>query len=75
MNTQKKILGYKIEKISDEPNKIAYKLHGPRVTYTLMRNAKGDVLYALNSKFNICAIRGNYHFTDIEGYLTTCEVI
>jgi hypothetical protein len=72
---KKEIFGYKIEFISYEPNKVAYRLHGPKVTYTLMRNSKGDVLYALNSKMNVCGIKGNYHFTDINGYLTTCPVI
>ena len=67
---QVEILGYVIEKVSSEPNKVNYRLHGQQVTYYLVRRANGKTLYALNSHGNICGIKGNYNFSDETGVLT-----
>jgi hypothetical protein len=65
---QDEFLGYTVEKIGNEPNKVGYLLHGKRVTYTLMRCVdRPHQMYALNSKYNICAIKGNHHFSDEGG--------
>jgi hypothetical protein len=64
------LYGYQVEKVSDEPGKLAYYLHGPKVTYRLMRcMTHHHVLYVLNSKGNICNIKGNYKFADDSGRL------
>jgi hypothetical protein len=64
-------LGYIVESVeSDAPGKVAYKLHGPRVTYTLIRMMRHPSnLFALNSRGNVCGIKGNYSFTDRRGVL------
>ena len=67
---QVEIFGYVIEKVSSEPNKVNYNLHGHQVIYRLVRTANGKTLYALNSHGNICGIKGNYHFSDETGVLT-----
>ena len=68
------LLGYAVESL-DSPRvrkMTAYKLHGPRVTYTLMREVnRPHLLYALNSHGNVCAIKGNYRFSDETGTLRT----
>ena len=67
-----KIFGYEIERVmvaGTGSHKIAYLLHGPRVTYKLAWSDSGKTLYAINSKGNICGIKGNYNFTVKEGRL------
>ena len=64
---QQELFGYKIEFVSKERGKLAYLLHGPKVSYRLMRRVESDTMYALNSHFNICNIRGNYNFADDQG--------
>lgn len=67
---QGEFLGYKVEKVGDKANGPGYLLHGPRATYTLMRCAdKPNMMYALNSNYNVCAVKGNYHFNDASGEL------
>ena len=68
-----KLLGYTVENLHQpEGGKAAYKLHGPRATYTLMRQMNDTTLmFALNSRYNICDVKGNYAFTDRTGELDT----
>lgn len=59
------LLGYTVEKTER-----GYILHGKKVDYTLMRNQwRPWFLYALNSRGNVCGIKGNYHFSDKDGQL------
>ena len=68
---QEKLFGiYKIEKVIDRGKDLGYLLHGPKVTYSLMRSRENkEMLYPLNSRFHTCSIKGNYWFTDKKGYL------
>ena len=61
---------YEIEKAKDEKKEgFAYLLHGPKVTYTLVRVRDGQSMYPLNSRLNTCSIKGNYWFSDKTGEL------
>jgi hypothetical protein len=71
------LLGYQVEKLQPEQKdgagqSIAYILHGKKVDYKLIRyaNDPSNRMYAVNSKGNICGIKGNYTFTDADGSLT-----
>jgi hypothetical protein len=69
------LLGYRVEYISTVPGQVAYKLHGPTATYTLMRYPRlwtvhSTTLYALNNHGQVCAIKGHTLFTDRTGTLT-----
>lgn len=59
---------YKIEKVERNGKIDGYLLHGPRVTYSLLKTANHPhLMYAVNSRFNICSIKGNYTFSDEGG--------
>ena len=69
-------LGYGDERLSDAPGKVGYKLHSPRVTYTLIRQMRHvENLFALNSKGNVSGVKGNYTFTDRRGKLEVVQGI
>jgi hypothetical protein len=64
------IFGYAVEKVSDEPGKVAYHLYGKKAVYRLVRNVNHPhIMYALNTNGNICGIKGNYTFSDESGDL------
>jgi len=71
------VLGYVVEKVTadaGESHAIAYVLTGARgARYLLKRsNPQGHVYYvARASNGHICALKGNYWFTDRDGRLTT----
>jgi hypothetical protein len=67
-------LGYVVERMSNDPGKVGYKLHGPRATYTLIRQmTHTENLFAINSNGNICGVKGNYTFTDRRGMLEVVQ--
>lgn len=65
-----RLFGYDVEKHADPASPIGYYLHGPRVTYKLMRRVgRPSSLYVLNSKGHVSNIKGNYNFSDESGTL------
>jgi len=62
------LLVYDVEQYISDSGEVEYKLHGKRASYTLKRRRDGT-LYALNSRGSICAIKGNYTFSDASGRL------
>ena len=67
MNSE--VIGYKIENLNSKSAlKPAYRLHGPRASYTLIRTQEHPALmFAINSKMNVTAVKGNYTWTDKDG--------
>ncbi len=68
------ILGYQIsvapEGMTWCGSPVAYLLKGKKVTYRLVRNSfRPNVMYVVNSKDNICGLKGNYTFDDKDGDL------
>lgn len=61
--------GYTVEKV-EGMKLIAYKLHGPRGTYTLMRRvSQPEVMFVFNSKGKVASIGNISLVTDRKGYL------
>jgi len=70
------IFGYQVKK-NEDPNlkyflsEVAYLLIGKRgATYQLVRHVnQPSRMYVVNSKGNICGLKGNYSFSDKNGDL------
>jgi len=70
----KTLLGYEVKKIEETDAYVqsatCYHLIGKRATYRLVRSYNApQYLHAINSRGNICAIKGNSTFSDIDGTL------
>ena len=71
---QKTLLGYEVTATGNTgKHEVKYLLKGKRATYRLVihspENGCGMGMYALNSVGNVCAIKGNYSFSDKSGTL------
>ena len=65
----KKLLGYEVTATGNtEAHEVKYFIKGKRATYRLIIRLGGG-LFALNSLGNVCAIKGNYSFSDKSGTL------
>ena len=66
----KKLLGYEVTAPGNTGiNEVKYLLKGKRATYRLVMHSPEMGMYALNSVGNVCAIKGNYSFSDKSGTL------
>ena len=63
--------GYRAEKLDEtESSRLAYRIHGLRKAYYLMRSeANSEMLFALSSEMQTTKIRGFAWFTDCDGTL------
>ena len=68
----KTLLGYEVTATGNTgKHEVKYLLKGKRATYRLVIHSpeSGGGMYALNSAGNVCAIKGNYSFSDKSGTL------
>jgi len=68
--TQETFLGYSVKKLSNNGCKAAYRLLSNRATYTLWGCHNDDhLMFALNSNYRVCEIKGYKNFSDQEDIL------
>jgi len=66
------LLGYEVTKTGNTgKHEVKYLLKGKRASYRLVIKSPemGGGMYALNFQGNVCAIKGNYSFSDKSGTL------